>query len=54
MQPFFKYLLVEEFVVTAVEAGSFEVCSTTVGWVYKIIFYTKLSLKISDVRYRTS
>lgn len=49
MQPFFKYLLIEDFVITEVEAGSFEVCSTTVDWVYKIIFYTKLSLKISDV-----
>lgn len=49
MQPSFKYLLVEDFVTTAVEAESFEVCSTTGDWVYKVIFYTKLSLKISDV-----
>lgn len=48
MQPFFRCLLVEDF-ITAGEAGSFEVCSTAVDWVYKIIFHTKLSVKISDV-----
>lgn len=48
MQPSFKYLLVD-FVITAVEAESFEVCSATGDWVYKVIFYSKLSLKISDV-----
>lgn len=49
MQPFFKYLLAEDFVTTAVEAGSFEICSASVDWVYEVIFYTKLSLKVSDV-----
>lgn len=45
----FSGILIEDFVITEVEAGNFEVCNTTVDWVYKIIFYTKLSLKISDV-----
>lgn len=50
----FWLILVEEFVVTAVEAGSLGVCSTKVDWVYTLTFYTKLSLNISDVRCRTS
>lgn len=37
MQSFFRYLLVEDSVITAVGAGSFEICSTAVDWVYKII-----------------